>query len=144
MITASLKNERITPRKFRLVADMIRGKNIAQAEAILSTVAKKARHPLAVLLDSAVANAKNNFNIEKGILMIKEIRVDQGQVLKRSMPMSKGSAFPIKKRMSHVSLTLAPIEVKADKKVAAAKPVAAVKAVKPTKAVKAAAKEAKK
>ena len=135
MITASLKNERITPRKFRLVADMIRGKNIAQAEAILSTVAKKARHPLAVLLDSAVANAKNNFNIEKGVLMVKEIRVDQGQVLKRSMPMSKGSAFPIKKRMSHVSLTLAPIEAKADKKIAAAKP---------AKAVKAAAKEVKK
>lgn len=128
MITASLKNNRITPRKFRLVADMIRGKNIAQAQAILSTVAKKARHPLSVLLDSAIANAKNNHQIEKGILIVKEIRVDQGQVLKRSMPMSRGSAFPIKKRMSHVSLTLAPIEEKA-KKVKAA-PAKAVKSTK--------------
>lgn len=116
MITASLRNTRIAPRKVRLVADMIRGKNIAQAQAILTTVAKKAKHPLGVLLDSAIANAKNNFQIEKGILMVKEIRIDQGQVLKRSIPMARGSAFPIKKRTSHILLVLAPIEEKKDKK----------------------------
>ncbi|MEI6396479.1 MAG: 50S ribosomal protein L22 [Candidatus Taylorbacteria bacterium] len=108
MITAKLSNYRITPRKVRLVADMIRGKSIEQAQVILVNVSKKAKHPLAGLLDSAIANAKNNFNIDKDNLMVKEIRVDQGFVLKRSMPMSKGSAFPIKKRTSHISLVLAP------------------------------------
>ena len=123
MITASLSNLRIAPRKVRLVADMIRGKTIAQAEAILTTASKKAKHPLAGLLDSAIANAKNNFHIEKSGLMVKEIRVDQGFVMKRSMPMSKGSAFPIKKRTSHVSLVLAP----------AAEPKKVVKTAKTTK-----------
>jgi len=108
MITASLSNYRITPRKVRLVADMIRGKSIEQAQIILVNVSKKAKHPLAGLLDSAIANAKNNFNIEKDNLMVKEIRVDQGFVLKRSMPMARGSAFPVKKRTSHISLVLAP------------------------------------
>ena len=116
MITAKLSNYRITPRKVRLVADMIRGKSIEQAEIILVNVSKKAKHPLAGLLDSAIANAKNNFQIEKDNLMVKEIRVDQGYVLKRSMPMSKGSAFPIKKRTSHISLVLAPKVVKSSKK----------------------------
>lgn len=128
MITASLSNYRIAPRKVRLVADMIRGKSIEQAQIILVNVSKKAKHPLAGLLDSAIANAKNNFNIEKDGLMVKEIRVDQGFVLKRSMPMSKGSAFPIKKRTSHISLVLAP---KAEK--VAKKPAKAAKVVKTAK-----------
>lgn len=128
MITASLSNYRIAPRKVRLVADMIRGKTVEQAAIILTNVSKKAKHPLAGLLDSAIANAKNNFQIEKEGLMVKEIRVDQGFVLKRSMPMSKGSAFPIKKRTSHVSIVLAPKTEKAKKE--------EVKAIKSAKAAK--------
>ena len=116
MITASLKNYRITPRKVRLVADMIRGKKVTDAEAILTFVVKKAKSPLGDLLDSAVANAKNNFNIDKSSLYVKEIMVNQGFVLKRSMPVSRGSALPIKKRTSHVHLTLAVKEPKATKK----------------------------
>lgn len=116
MITASLKNHRIAPRKVRLVADMIRGKSVIQAENILVGAVKKATSPLGDLLASAVANASHNFKIEKDALFIKEIRVDQGYVLKRSQPMARGSAFPIKKRTSHITLTLAPIEVKAKKK----------------------------
>ena len=107
MITASLKNYRISPRKVRLVADMIRGKRVAQAQIILSGAAKAAKHPLADLLDSAVANAAHNFKISPENLFVKEIRVDQGFVLKRSQPMARGSAFPIKKRTSHVTVTLA-------------------------------------
>ena len=110
MITASLRNYRITPRKVRLVADMIRGKSVSQAMTILAYADKKAKSPLVGLLNSAVANAKNNFKIEKDGLIVKEIRVDQGYVLKRSRPMSRGSAFPIKKRTSHVSIILAPRE----------------------------------
>ena len=115
MITASLKNHRIAPRKVRLVADMIRGKSVIQAENILVGAVKKATSPLGDLLASAVANASHNYKIEKDTLFVKEIRVDQGYVLKRSQPMARGSAFPIKKRTSHITLTLAPIEVKAKK-----------------------------
>ncbi len=108
MITASLQNYRIAPRKVRLVADMVRGKKISVAKNILDNVSKKARHPISALIDSAVANASHNHKIEKDNLIVKEIRVDQGYVLKRSMPMSRGSAFPIKKRTSHISIVLAP------------------------------------
>jgi len=128
MITASLHNYRITPRKMRTVADMIRGKKVADAKTILDTIAKKAGHPLNDLLDSALANASNNFKIEKDGLFVKEIRVDQGYILKRSRPMARGSAFPIKKRTSHVSIVLAPLLAPAKKiKAKAAKAPAAKK-----------------
>jgi large subunit ribosomal protein L22 len=106
MITASLSNYRISPRKVRLVADMIRGKNVAQASIILSNATKKAKSPIADLLKSAVANASHNHKIDAENLFVKEIRVDQGYVLRRSQPMARGSAFPVKKRTSHVTLSL--------------------------------------
>jgi large subunit ribosomal protein L22 len=109
MITASLKNYRISPRKVRVVADMIRGKGVTDAHNILLHADKKAKGPLSDLLASAVANAKNNYKIEADTLFVKEIRVDQGFVMKRSMPVSRGSAHPIKKRTSHVSIMLAPM-----------------------------------
>lgn len=109
MITASLKNYRISPRKMRVVADMVRGKGVMQARAILENVDKKARHPLGELLDSAIANSKHNFKLDGENLFVKEIRVDQGYVLKRHMPVSRGSAHPIKKKTSHVMITLAPV-----------------------------------
>lgn len=109
MITASLKNYRISPRKVRVVADMIRGKDAILAGRILMHASKKAKNPIGELLSSAIANAKNNFKIEAENLFVKEIRVDQGYVLKRSMPVSRGSAHPIKKRTSHVSIILAPV-----------------------------------
>lgn len=115
MITASLKNYRISPRKVRLVADMIRGKNVSQARNILGVVSKKAKSPLGDLLDSAIANAYHNHKIDKTDLFVQEIRVDQGYVLKRHMPVSRGSAHPIKKRTSHVSITLATRIAKAAK-----------------------------
>ena len=111
MITASLRNYRISPRKVRVVADMIRGKGVLQAKNILDTVVKKAGNPLGVLLDSAIANASHNHKIEKDNLFVKEIRVDVGFVMKRHMPVSRGSAHPIKHRTSHVSIVLAPVEV---------------------------------
>lgn len=118
MITASLQNYRISPRKVRLIADMIRGKNVREAKTILAHADKKARHPIAALIDSAIANASHNFKIEKETLYVKEIRVDQGYVLKRSIPMARGSAFPMKKRTSHVRLVLAPANAPAKKKAA--------------------------
>jgi large subunit ribosomal protein L22 len=115
MITASLKNYRISPRKVRLVADMIRGKDVLIAQNILNTVVKKAGSPLGVLLDSAIANASHNHKIDKNNLFVKEIRVDKGHVLKRHMPVSRGSAHPIKHRTSHVSIMLAIREPKVAK-----------------------------
>ncbi|MDB5259416.1 MAG: ribosomal protein large subunit ribosomal protein [Candidatus Taylorbacteria bacterium] len=125
MITASLKNFRQSPRKVRLVANLIRGKSVVDALNILKFVSKKATDPLYGLVMSAVANAKNDFNLEKEGLIVKEIRVDVGVVLKRSMPRARGSAFPIKKRTSHVLLVLAPAPEKKAKKVKFIKPVAA-------------------
>jgi len=116
MITASLKNTRIAPRKIRVVADMVRGKTVVQAKTILSLADKKGRHPIADLIDSAVANASHNFKIGPEGLIVKEIRVDQGFVMKRSMPVSRGSAHPIKLRNSHVSVVLAPAVEKVSKK----------------------------
>jgi large subunit ribosomal protein L22 len=116
MVTASLKNYRISPRKVRVVADMIRGKSVLEAKNLLNFGMMKARHPLADLIDSAVANAVNNFNLDKDALFVKEIRVDQGYIMKRQMPVSHGSAHPIKKRTSHVLITLAPMEKKVEKK----------------------------
>jgi large subunit ribosomal protein L22 len=112
MITASLKNTRIAPRKVRIVADMVRGKSVADAKVILMLADKKARHPIADLIDSAVANAFHNFKIGPEGLIVKEIRVDQGFVMKRSMPVSRGSAHPIAKRTSHISVVLAVGEAK--------------------------------
>jgi len=127
MITASLKNTRIAPRKVRVVADMIRGKSVVDAKIILMLADKKARHPIADLIDSAVANASHNFKIGPEGLIVKEIRVDQGFVMKRSMPVSRGSAHPIALRNSHVSIVLAVGEGKKSK---SKKPAKAVKTAK--------------
>jgi len=108
MINASLKNYRISPRKVRVAANLVRGKSADQAILILSNTSKKATDPLIVLINSALANAKNNFQIGRDTLMIKELRVDGGQVLKRSRPRSRGMSNPIKKRTSNVMLVLAP------------------------------------
>ena len=86
------------------------------AKLILAHAAKKAKHPLHDLLDSAIANATHNHKIDTETLFVKEIRVDQGYVLKRHMPVSRGSAHPIKKKTSHVHIILAPKEEKASKK----------------------------
>lgn len=121
MITASLKNYRISPRKVRLVADMVRGKGVSQAKIILTNAMKKAKGPIHDLLDSAIANAAHNHKINAETLFVKEIRVDQGFVLKRSQPMARGSAFPIKKRTSHIKITLEERAPKAKKEAKAKK-----------------------
>lgn len=118
MITASLNNYRQSPRKVRLVANLVRGKSIEQALYILKFTSKKATHPLYGLVESAAANAQNNFKIDPATLIVKEIRVDSGVTLKRRMPRARGSAYPINKRCSHVLLVLAPKPEKKSKKVA--------------------------
>ena len=92
----------------RLVADLVRGKSVEQALNTLSFLSKGAAQPLHSLIMSGIANAKNNFNIEKEGLIVKELTVNAGQVLKRRMPRARGNSYPINKRMSHVRLVLAP------------------------------------
>lgn len=106
MITAQLKTYRQSPRKVRLVSDLVKGKNVTEALQILSVATKEAAGPLKKLLQSAVKNAKNSFEVDEKSLFIKDFRVDAGTVLKRSMPRARGSAFPILKRTSHISLIL--------------------------------------
>ncbi|MEK7184615.1 MAG: 50S ribosomal protein L22 [Patescibacteria group bacterium] len=117
MITASLKNYRQSPRKVRSVANLVRGKSVNEALNTLNFLSKKAADPLFGLLMSAIANAKNNFQIEKDNLMINELRVDAGKVLKRRMPRARGNSYPINKRTSHVVLVLIPKIEKTEKKV---------------------------
>jgi len=107
MITARLSNYRQAPRKVRVVADTVRGKRVVDALNQLDFTVKRATSPLVKLIKSAVANAKNNHGLDVENLFIKEIRVDGGIVMKRSMPRARGSASLIHKRTSHVMITLA-------------------------------------
>jgi len=101
-----LKNYRQSPRKVRLVAGLIRGKNVDEAIAELDFLAKRAGVSLKKLLLSAVSNAKQN-GVEKENLFIKELRVDKGITMKRMMPAAMGTGHRINKRTSHVTLLLA-------------------------------------
>ncbi len=114
---AYLKNYRQSPRKVRLVAGLIRGKNVSTAIAELDFLAKRAGLPLKKLLLSAVANAKN-MGVEMDNLIIKELRVDKGVTMKRMMPAAMGTGHRINKRTSHIMLSLAEkvISVKKTKK----------------------------
>ncbi len=106
LVKAELKNYRQSPRKVRLVADLVRGKKVDRALAELSFLNKKASHVIEKLVNSAVANAKHNFNLEKDSLFVKEIRVDEGPTLKRWIAGARGRAFPLKKRTSRVFVSL--------------------------------------
>jgi large subunit ribosomal protein L22 len=96
----------MSPRKARLVTDLLKGLNVNEAVSQLKFVNKRAVGPVLKLLNSAIANATHNFNLEKNNLYIKEIRVDQGPSLKRWTPKAYGRAAPIRKRSSHISLIL--------------------------------------
>lgn len=105
-VTAKLRYLRIAPRKVRLVADLIRGKNLEQAKTILSFTIKKSAAPLLKLLKQAEANAKNNFQLEPDNLFISKITVDEGPKFKRWEPRWRGQAYEIQKKTSHVALIL--------------------------------------
>ena len=107
--TAKLRYLRITPRKVRVVADLIRGKNVNAALAQLAYVEKRAAEPVAKLLRSAVANAEQaakDQQLDVDQLRVKELFVDQGTSLRRFMPRAMGRAFKVLKKTSHISLTI--------------------------------------
>lgn len=114
---AILRSYRQAPRKVRLVANLIKGKTVPRALVELDVLPKRASGPMKKLLMSAVANAKENDGIALNDLFVKEVRVDQGMILKRSMPKSHGTAHPIHKHTSHVMIELiASAEVAPSKK----------------------------
>ena len=116
-VKASLNNLRISPRKVRLVANLIKGLPVNEAKVQLKFLVKRSSEPILKLLNSAVANAKNNFELDENNLYISRIFVDGGQVLKRWLPRAFGRATPIMKRTSHITLYLAERTPTADKKV---------------------------
>ncbi len=102
---ALLKNYRQSPRKVRLIADLIRGKSVGKALDTLKFVNKRASEPFAKLIRSAEANAKSQ-GADVQALVIKSVAVNKGTVLKRFMPRARGSAARINKRNSHISVEL--------------------------------------
>ena len=101
---AVAKYIRIAPRKVRIVLDLIRGKNVAEAFAILKFTPKAGADVVEKVLRSAVANAENNFDMDVDKLFVKTVFADQGPTLKRIHPRSRGQAFKILKRTSHVTI----------------------------------------
>ena len=113
--TAQLSNYRQSPRKVRLLTNLLKGKPVAHALVELEHYPKRAAPALIKLIKSAIANAKAS-GMDTKNLLIKEFRVDKGVVLKRSMPRAHGRAFPIHKHTSHVKLVLAEKEEKKEEK----------------------------
>ncbi|GEM_PF-15685 len=105
-VSAKLRHLRISPRKVRLVADLIRGLDVEVAQNQLKFINKKVADSMLKLLNSAIANAKNNFKLAENNLYISELKVDEGPVLKRWQPRAFGRASAINKRTSHISIIL--------------------------------------
>ncbi len=103
--SAHLNSYRQSPRKVRLVADLIRGKSVERALASLQFADKKAAAPIEKLLRSALSNAKQaDLNTE--VLVVREVSVNAGPIMYRRLPMAHGRAFPLRKRTSKISLVL--------------------------------------
>ncbi|MDH7577520.1 MAG: 50S ribosomal protein L22 [Bacillota bacterium] len=96
----------ISPRKVRQVVDLVRGKNVAEALAILRFTPKKAARPVAKVVRSALANAEHNYNLDPDALYIKKICVDEGPVFKRYRPRARGRADLRRRRTSHITVVV--------------------------------------
>ncbi len=97
---------RISTRKVKVVLDLIRGKDAALARGILMNTPKSAAEPILKILNEAIANAENNFQMDKDKLFVAECYATPGTTLKRIMPRAQGRAFRILKRASHITVAL--------------------------------------
>ena len=104
---AILKYARISPRKVKIVCDLIRGKDTKTAQAILMNTPKAASELMLKLLKSACANAENNFNMDADKLVVTQVFATPGPILKRMRPRAQGRAYRINKRTSHVTIAVA-------------------------------------
>lgn len=105
-VKATAKYIRIAPRKVRIVMNLVRGKSVADALAILKFTPKVGADAVEKVLRSAVANAENNFDMDVDRLFISSAFVDQGPTLKRIHPRSRGQAFKILKHTSHITVVV--------------------------------------
>lgn len=138
-VKAQANNIRMSSRKVRLVVDVVRGKKVEEAINQLIFTNKKAVTPIKKLIESAIANATNNYNLKKDNLFVKEIKVNEGRTIKRWMPRARGRATTIRKRTSHVLLVLGELVdsgVVAPKKVDVEEPVKLGKKEKQSEGVK--------
>lgn len=103
---AIAKNVRVTPRKVRLVIDLVRGKDVKEALGILANLNKAAAVPVAKLIKSAAANATNNFGMDADKLYVATIYANDGLRMKRYMPRAKGSASGLVRRCSHITVVV--------------------------------------
>ncbi|MBO4400943.1 MAG: 50S ribosomal protein L22 [Selenomonadaceae bacterium] len=113
-VKAVAKYVRIAPRKVRIVIDLIRGKDIADALAILKFTPKRGAVLVDKVLKSAIANAENNFDMDTDNLYVSKCFVDQGPTLKRIHPRSRGQAFSILKHTSHITVVVSEKEAAAE------------------------------
>ena len=104
---ASVRSVGVTPRKVRLVIDLVRGKSVAEAEAILKNTNKAASPIVLKLVCSAASNAVNNHGMSKDKLYVKEIYANEGIKMKRYMPRAKGRASGLVRRTSHINVVVA-------------------------------------
>lgn len=104
--TATAKTVRIAPRKVRLVVDLIRGKHISEAISILKFTPRGASPVVEKVLMSAIANAEHNFDLDVESLYVSEAYVNEGPTMKRYRPRARGSASPINKRTSHITIVV--------------------------------------
>jgi large subunit ribosomal protein L22 len=105
-IKVKTKFIRFSSKKLRLVANLIRGAQVDVALNQLKFLNKKGAEPVAKLLKSGIASAENDFELSKDNLFVKEIRIDEAGMLKRWTPKAHGSATPIRRRMSHINITV--------------------------------------
>jgi large subunit ribosomal protein L22 len=105
-IIARARMIRISPRKVRLVGDLIKKKNVNDASGMLTYMPQKASDILKKLLDSAVANAKQRKYVDIDNLFVKNVIVDGGPMMKRFLPRAMGRATKVRKRMSHITMIL--------------------------------------
>ena len=101
---AVARHVRVTPMKARRVVDIVRGKSVEEALAILKFAPQAAAEPVAKVIASAAANAQNNFNLDPSTLVVATAYVDEGATLKRFQPRAQGRAFRIRKRSSHITV----------------------------------------
>ncbi|NBX70892.1 MAG: 50S ribosomal protein L22 [Actinobacteria bacterium] len=113
---ASARFVRVTPQKARRVINLIRGMSAAEAQTLLRFAPQTASEPIGKVLDSAVANATNNYNLDPRTLVITEAYVDEGPTMKRFRPRAQGRASQILKRTSHITVIVESVDADSKKK----------------------------
>lgn len=103
---AQARYVRVTPQKARRVVDLIRGMQAAEAQSLLKFAPQAASEPIGKVLDSAIANATNNLNLDPTSLVISQAYIDEGPTMKRFRPRAQGRAYRIRKRTSHITVVV--------------------------------------